>query len=211
MKKVYFPTVAAISLLLAACGSSKNAVSDYQYQQWKQQNQAQSELQRPSRTLRTEEPCIELAQSEGEYWREYGTATSYVEKVALNEAARDARNRLASRMKTAVEGAAQDYERNANQNLKKSAETLGEAVMTQFVSEEIKNTRIIKTSIYDLSDGSVQVYVCMEMGTNKGNFEKKLDNTLDRNGILEIEFDRERFVKKMSEGLEEYKKRHTQE
>lgn len=52
--------------------------------------------------------------------------------------------------------------------------------MTQFVAEEIKNTRILKTSIYDLADGSIQVYVCLEIRTNKNDFEKNLNNTLDR-------------------------------
>ena len=114
-------------------------------------------------------------------------------------------------MKVAVEGAAQDYEQNANQNLKKSAGTIGESVMTQFVAEEIKNTRILKTSIYDLTDGSIQVYVCLEVQSDKDNFAQNLENVLDREGIIELQYDRERFVKKMAEGLEEYKKKQMQE
>ena len=83
--------------------------------------------------------------------------------------------------------------------------------MTQFVAEEIKNTRILKTSIYDLADGSIQVYVCLEIRTNKNDFEKNLNNPLDRDGIIELQYDRDRFVKKMAEGLEEYKKKQIQE
>ena len=41
-------------------------------------------------------------------------------------------------IKVAVEGAAVDYEQNAQQNMKGSAETIGEAVMSQFVAEEVK-------------------------------------------------------------------------
>lgn len=213
MKKTYAMAVLAGSFMFIACGSSKKAASsDYQYQQWKQQQGQQAETpQRPARTLRTSEPCMEMAQTDAENLRSYGTATSYVEKTALNEAERDARNRLAAMIKVAVEGAAQDYEQNANKNLKKSAGTIGESVMTQFVAEEIKNTRILKTSVYDLTDGSIQVYVCLEMRTNKNDFGKNLDNTLDRDGIIELQYDRDRFVKKMSEGLDEYKKKHMQE
>lgn len=167
--------------------------------------------QRPTRTLRTTEPCIELAQADSENIRAFGTATSYVEKAALNEAERDARNRLAAMMKVAVEGAAQDYEQNANQNLKKTAGTIGESVMTQFVAEEIKNTRILKTSIYDLSDGSIQVYVCLEIQSDKNNFSQNLENVLDREGLIELQYDRDRFVQKMAEGLEDYKKKQMQE
>ena len=214
MKKFYLLAVLPSLLLLTACNSSKNAAStDYQYQQWQQQQQQQQSepSQRPGRTLRTAEPCIEMAQADSENLRAYGTATSYVEKTALNEAERDARNRLAAMIAVAVEGAAQDYEMNANKNIKKSSGTIGESVMNQFVAEEIKNTRIIKTDIYDLSDGSIQVYVCMEMRNSKEDFEKNLSNTLERDGIIELQYDRDRFVKKMAEGLEEYKKEKMKE
>lgn len=213
MKPCYVSAILAATALFVACGSAKKTVSsDYQYEQWKQQQEQQAAMtQRPARTLRTEEPCITLALAEAENLRAYGTATSFVEKTALNEAERDARNRLATMMKVAVEGAAQDYEQNANQNLKKSAGTIGESVMTQFVAEEIKNTRILKTSIYDLTDGSIQVYVCLEVQSDKDNFAQNLENVLDREGIIELQYDRERFVKKMAEGLEEYKKKQMQE
>lgn len=205
MKKIFVMAVVAAALF-TSCGTTKTATTDYQYEQWKAQQQ--STPQRPARTMRTLDPCIELAQEDSENWRAYGTATSYVEKVALNEAQRDAINRLAQMMKVAVEGAAQDYEQNAQQNMKGSAETLGEQVFSQFVAQEITNTKTIKTSIYDLADGSVQVYVCIEMRTDKDEFNKKLNNTLDREGIIGIQYDRDRFIQKMSAGLEEYKKKN---
>ncbi|HJA96208.1 MAG TPA: hypothetical protein H9920_00610 [Candidatus Alistipes faecavium] len=212
MKKFYVPAILSGVLLFVACGSTKKmASSDYQYEQWKQQQEQAAMSQRPTRTLRTTEPCIELAQADSENIRAFGTATSYVEKAALNEAERDARNRLAAMMKVAVEGAAQDYEQNANQNLKKTAGSIGESVMTQFVAEEIKNTRILKTSIYDLSDGSIQVYVCLEIQSDKNNFSQNLENVLDREGLIELQYDRDRFVQKMAEGLEDYKKKQMQE
>lgn len=209
MKKIL--TMVVLAIMLASCGASKKTTStDYQYQQWlaQQQQQEQSVQQRPNRTMRTLEPCIELAQADADNLRAYGTATSYVEKAALNEAERDARNRLAAMIKTAVEGAAQDYEQNANKNLKNTAGTLGEAIMSQFVAEEISNTKIIKTTIYDLADGSIQVYVCLEMKTSKDNFDKNLNNTLDRDGLIELQYDRERFIKQMEKGLEEYKQKN---
>ena len=212
MKKFYVPAILSGVLLFVACGSTKKmASSDYQYEQWKQQQEQAAMSQRPTRTLRTTEPCIELAQADSENIRAFGTATSYVEKAALNEAERDARNRLAAMMKVAVEGAAQDYEQNANQNLKKTAGTIGESVMTQFVAEEIKNTRILKTSIYDLSDGSIQVYVCLEIQSDKNNFSQNLENVLDREGLIELQYDRDRFVQKMAEGRDDYKKKQMQE
>ena len=214
MKNFSAMAVTAAAMLMASCGATKQTTkTDYQ-QQWQQtqqsvqQNAQQSVQQRPARTVRTVDPCIELANADSENVRAYGTATSYVEKVALNEAARDARNQLAQMMKVAVEGAAQDYESNAAENLKSSAQSLGQSIMTQFVAEEVSNTRIIKTSIYDLADGSVQVYVCIEMRTNKADMAQKLDNVLDREGIIGIQYDRERFIQKMADGLEEYKRKN---
>ena len=177
------------SMLFLSCGASKRA----------------GQQTAPGRTLRTTEPCIELANAESESLRAYCTATSYVEKTALNEAERDARNRLGAMLKVAVEGAAQDYEMNGNKNNSKSAETIGEAVMTQFVSEEIKNTRIIKTDIYDLKDGSIQVYVCIEMKSNEDDMTDRLEKLLDNDDIIGIKYDREKFIEKMKSGLEEYK------
>ena len=162
--------------------------------------------QRPGRTLRTTEQCIELANADSEFMRAYGTATSYVEKTALNEAERDARNRLANMIKVAVEGAAQDHEKNATANTKTTSQSIGEAVMTQYVSEVVKNTRILKTNIYDLTDGSIQVYVCLEMRVSKEEFGKGVSKTLDENGVIKLEHDRERFIEKMQKGLDEYKK-----
>lgn len=207
LKTVFLFLPLAVLTAFTACGHSKKAAqiaSAYSQEQT-------SAPERPGRTLRAAEPCIELALAESEHLRAYGTATSYVEKVALNEAERDARNRLAVMMKTAVEGAAQDYEQNANQNLRSSAQTISEAVMTQFVAEEIANTRILKHSVYDLSDGAIQVYVCIEMQAGKAELEKKLDHILDRNAVIGIQYDRERFIEKTSGGLEEYKKRQRQE
>lgn len=210
MKKIFVMTV-MVTASLASCGTSQKATApDYQAAQQKalQQQQPTYAEQRPARTLRQLVRSEELAIEDCDKWRALGTATSYVEKVARNEAQRDARNQLAQMMKVAVEGAAQDYEMNAQQNLKGSAESLGESVMSQFVAEEVKNTRAIHFDVFDLADGSVQVYVCMEIRGTKKDFEERLSNTLDREGIIGIQYDRDRFVQKMAAGLEEYKKKN---
>ena len=201
MKKMnFFATLFAVAVMVSSCGAMKSSLS----------NQAQGP-QRPGRTLRTTESCIEMANAESQFLRAYGTATSYVEKTALNEAERDARNRLAAMIKTAVEGAASDYERNATSDLKKSAAALAQAINTQFVSEEVANTRIIKTDIYDLTDGSIQVYVCLEMRESEEQIINKLENVLEKDHILEIQFERDQFMKSMKKGLEEYKKSQRQQ
>lgn len=207
----------ATVMMLVSCGTKKQtATNDYQYQQYlaQQRNatvQPQYEEQRPTRKLREQPRSEILATEDCDKWRALGTATGYVEKVARNEAARDARNQLAQMMKVAVEGAAQDYERNAQENLKVSSAALGEAVMSQFIAEEVKNTRTIQYDVFDLADGTVQVYACVEIRDTKEVFAKKLSNALERDKLIELQYDRERFAKKMAEGLEEYKKKNNKE
>lgn len=218
MKK-FFVMVATATLILSGCGASKKSqLAMYQQQlelqkmQLEQQQLLQQQgPQRPSRTKRTAEPCIELANEDSECLRAYGTATSYIEKTALNEAERDARNNLAEMIKTAVEGAAQDYERNSAQNDKKEAAAIGEAIMTQYVAEEVANTRVLRTDIYDLSDGSVQVYVCIEMREKEEAVLDDLKKDLGRDGVIENQYDRDRFAEKMQTGLDEYKKKRNAE
>ena len=161
--------------------------------------------------MRDEDPCMTLALEKSDHLRAYGTATSYVEKIALAEAERDARNRMAQMMKVAIEGAAQDYAQNTNQNLRNTATALGEQVMTQYVAEEIKGSRVIKTTIYDLSDGQIMVSVCIEQSDNLAAANKKLENELDRSGVITAQYDRDRFIAKTAAGLEEYKARQRQE
>lgn len=196
MKKISGMTVIAAAMLISSCGTKQAT------------EQPQNGTQRPTRTLRQMTRSEELATENCDQWRALGTATSYVEKIARNEAARDARNQLAQMMKVAVEGAAQDYERNTQENMKSSAVSLGEAIMTQFVAEEVENSQPIWYDTFDLSDGSVQVYTCIEIRKNKKEFADKLNNTLEREGIIEAQYDRDRFIKKMSDGLEEYKKKN---
>lgn len=211
---------ASIVVLATSCGASKGALETenqqlqtqvaYQQQQLDQQ-QTQQTSARPNRTLRTTDPCEELSLEVSENLRAFGTATSYIEKTARNEAARDARNQLAQMIKIAVEGAAQDYSQNATVNLKKTAEEIGEVVMTQYVSEVIENTKPIKWSVFDLSDGSVQVSVCIEMEKSKKEVKAELSNVLDKDDVIGIQYDRDRFIDKIYDGLEEYKQQQREQ
>ena len=205
MKKNLF-LVAMATLFLTSCGSKQIVSTDYQAERASSQ---QSTQQRPARTMREVDPCILLSEEDSPNMRAVGTATSYVEKDALNEARAGARNELAQMIRVGVEGATQDYQRNANQNLKNSAETLTEQIMTQFVAEKVENTRTIKTTIYDLADGQVQVYVCIEMKIDKENFNKELGNYLEREGVIEVEADRERFIGKIQSEINEYKQKNS--
>lgn len=235
MKYQFLLAIAAVAGLCASCSSSKPSASDYEYRQWLEsrnsahqstrqstsQASVQSEApaqasesrykQRPTRTKRELEPCMKIAMQKSDKMRGYGTATSYVLKAALAEAEIDAANRIASMMKTAVEGAAQDYIQNTNQNLGNTATTLTERVMSQFVNEVLPRRSMLETTIYDLSDGKVEVWVCLELDSETAQVEKRLENELGRSGVIQAQYDRDRFIKKMAEGLEKYKQQQAAE
>lgn len=214
MKQTFFG-VAAIVLIGAAmtgCKSSQSVPNDYQayvaYQQQMQKGEAtpQWETDRPSRKKREVEECILLAQDATKL-RAFGTATSYDEAAALEFAEAEAVRQMSTMMETAAEGARQIYRGTASKNASQSSESRMESVTTQFFAQRIKNYRIIKTNMYDLSNGSIQVYVCIELPDGIEKTADELANTLSEDEILGIDFNRQKFIDAMKEGLSDYKNR----
>ncbi len=192
----------------------QRAEAEAQKQQIAQQQAEQQQLLaeqeaaqkvRPTRELREAEPCEELSLEKSDNLREFGTAIANIEKVARNEALRDARNKLAQSIQIAVEGAARDYDQNANADIKVATETLAEAVNTQYVAQYIANSRAVKWSVYDLSDGGIQVYVCVEMEKAKEAMLRELENKLEEDGVMAIKADRDRFVGQIGDNIEKSK------
>lgn len=219
MKKIISLFMIATTVVyISSCGSTRPAPSSYNAQLQQSQNyptqnyQAPKQEQMPqnaktqTRVARPTEPCEALS-----WERDFaaaGTATSYNEKVARNEAIRDARYELGRMMQVAVEGAAEDYLRNVSKNKKSTSETISEEINNQFFAECVKNSKVIKTSVYDLSDGQIQVYACVEVVAGFDVLEKAAEvaeNVLDRDGALEVEFDKENFKGKIKDGLQQYK------
>lgn len=201
MKKVFL-SLAVTAMLFTSCGTQKQTTtSNSSYNQMLQNNTAT-----PTRKARPTEPCEELAWDRD--FAAVGTATSFNEKVARNEAIRDARYELGRMMQVAVEGAARDYLRNVTKNKKSTSESISEEINSQFFSECVKNSKVIKTTVYDLSDGQIQVYACVEVVAGFDVLEKAAEiakNVLDKDEELEVEFNKNKFKEEMKEGLKEYK------
>lgn len=206
--KTNYLIIAAIAVIVCSCGASKNVSSQptSSYNTQLQSTRVVGSTSTPARKERPTEPCEALS------WERdlaaAGTATSFNEKVARNEAIRDARYELGRMMQVAVEGAAEDYLRNVSKNKKSTSETISEEINNQFFSECVKNSKVIRTSVYDLSDGQIQVYACVEVVAGFNVLDKAAEvaeNVLSRDEALEVEFDKEQFKSKIKEGLQEYK------
>ncbi len=159
----------------------------------------------PERVARVVDPCEELVYNETTHLRAVGMSRSSVEKVARNEALRDARTQLAKRVRVAVEEAASDYAKSTNVDNTTVTQSISESVTTQYVLQYIDSSKPIKWSIYDLADGRVEVYVCVEMIQSEDASLQALINNLNQDDIINSKPMLDKFISKVKEGLDSYK------
>lgn len=210
MKKVLlFSAVAIATFMMVGCKTAQ-VPNDYQaflaYQQQMQKNEQtpQWETNQPKRQKREVDECITMATENSGSFRAYGEGKSFREGIAIENAEMDAVIRMVQQIQTAVEGARDRYRGSASKNLSTADEERIQSYIKQFVVGTT-GYRIIKTNLYDLSDGTVQCYVCIEQKINTDDMAKKLSNELSDDGVLGIEFNRDRFAASIKEDLEKYK------
>ncbi|MFR9566399.1 MAG: SEL1-like repeat protein [Rikenellaceae bacterium] len=88
---------------------------------------------------------------------------------AKSAAAADARNQLAQMMKVLVTNISEK-----SKNTKRRAKDIGDEMTNQYVFQSLESTKPIHWSTYDLSDGTVEVHVCMEMVRKRDDFSAEL-------------------------------------
>lgn len=203
MKKINLFAAALLMMagMLTSCGAKKQVAGNGYYQS-QNQNQLQT---RPTATKVDVDECVLLQDEDPTKMRAVGIAQSFVEREAINLARRDARNELARMLQTAVEEAAKGSSKSGQIDQRVTSELLDQSQYKQFIAEEIKNSKSIKTSKYILSDGSIQIYVCLEMLPSVQEFTKKMAQELSQDEMLRMKFDQLEFEKEMKNELEEYK------
>lgn len=193
---------------MSGCKTPK-VPSDYQaflaYQQQMQKNEQTPkwETSQPKQQKREVDECILLANSQQENLRAYGEGVSFREGIALESAEMDAAVRMAQQIRTAIMGARDRFRGSAAKNLSMADEERLKSLVKQFVEGTI-SYRIIKTSLYDLSDGTIRCYVCIEQNVSKQDMTKKLVNALSDNEVLQIDFNRDEFANSVKEELDKY-------
>lgn len=229
MKKMTFLTVLLMAVFaVTSCGAKKQVAQNgyyqqqpsyqqpqqpvYQqpqqavsYQQPQQQPQQPTEQVRPTRKKRELDPCILKAQEDSPNLRAYGTSVAYVEREAINNAKRDARNEIANSLSMAVEGAATSWAKTGQKDQRVATDLLDKSNYKQIIAEELANTPVIETSVYDLSDGTIQVYVCIEMRTSTREFTKKITQEISNDDFLRMEYEQQQFMKDMQADIDAYK------
>lgn len=201
-----------MAAMLTSCGAKKQVAQNGYYQPQPQQQptyqqpqQQPAEQVRPTRQKRELDECILKAQEESPNLRAYGTSVSYVEREAINNAKRDARNEIANALAMAVEGAATSWAKTGQKDQRVATDLLDKSNYKQIIAEELANTPVILTSTYDLSDGTIQIYVCIEMRTSTRDFAKKVAQEVSNDEFLRMEYEQQQFMKDMQADIDAYK------
>ena len=209
MKKSLFLSTIIVAAVLGGCKTAQ-VPNDYQaflaYQQQMQKNEQtpQWETNKPKEKKKEIDECILLSNEQSSNHRAYGMGISYRENIAMQNAEADAVIRMIQQMKTAIEGARDLYTGSAGKNLSTADEERIQTYIRQFIVGTT-GYRIIKTNLYEVADGTTKCYVCIEQKMNTDEMAKTLSNELSDNGILGIEFNRDRFAASIKEDLEKYK------
>lgn len=217
----------ASTVALGSCGSSKQPPEwsrDYEYQQWLAQKRASDQESRyesdhtgprreqeyarqPKAVLRESNPVMDYAMEESEHLRSFGSATGYNENAVYDQAIIFAQNRMSVLLESEISSAAKNYVRNASVNFDNKSESDFQELAKRFAINTTKNAPVVKHCIYDLDNGQVKVYVCLEVRQGKRELSKQLANELSREGIMGLEFDSERFAKETEAELRDYRDR----
>jgi len=186
---------------------------------------------------RQKEECEAMALQAATNPRASGSGISTSESVAFNTAKLQARNELAAQVATEIVSLMQhkveqyqltagagttfnvnkeDYSGRVEGNTNSPRTISGinqkdEIEIRQLVSQTLTNTRPICQNTYDLPNGSIQVYVCLEMGLTE---QRKAYKDLKENGLLEadidgdgkndVDFNEKEFLLELAKVREEY-------
>jgi hypothetical protein len=214
-QSVMFAAVVAAMTLGSCASGKKTAQTDYQYQQWlaQQQQQQQYQYQQPEqqvvqqrqpaqRVLREDEACELLARDANcKNLRQVGMAKGYNENSVMNLAIMNAQERLINLVNATITSVSEKYELTAGTNMDNTNSELFQTITNRYASAVVKNCRVVKSSTYDLSNGQVQIYVCIETGDSKDDVSTGAVNVLSDNGIKRIMAYKDQFKKEVENGL----------
>ncbi len=204
MKKTFILMVfAGMALAMTSCGGSKKAAADYY------NNPSPNAKVAPtlSKTKRETREVDLLAAKETTNMRAVGVGNDIEEKYARREALRDAQTVLAGYLETTIINLVTEYHKNANVNAKKFSETNIEEGVELAVAQKVSTKLIGVPEIYDVSDGTVSVYVCVELTKPTDEVIGGVYDQLSKDGVLGTDYDKQKFINDNKERLQELRDR----
>lgn len=196
------------AMLMTACGGgTTKSVADNSYYNNPRGNepvvQQQAPVKQPKETKRSVREVDKLAAAETNSMRAVGIGNDYEEKDARREAINDARNTLAGFIEASVVALTKEYHKKTQKQQKKTSESSIEGTVEYAVGQTISTKMIGIPEAYDLSDGTIRVYVCLELTKpNKQVLSEIYDNLKDED-ILGVDYDKEKFIQDNMDRIKE--------
>lgn len=199
-KKISVLAFSVLLVMLSACGSSKKAADNYYNNPAPQK---ETPVKQPNLKKREIREVDKLVAKESDKMRAVGIGNDYDEKYARNEAVRDGQANLASYLEASIVALTTEYHKKASVNAKKYAETNLETYVENAVSQKVSTKLIGVPEVYDASDGSVQVYVCVELQKPTNEVLGEVYDQLTKDEILGTDYDKMKFIEDNKERLKE--------
>lgn len=196
-KKGFLSAFCFMALMLASCGSSKKTTADNYY----------SKTAQPTLKKREVREVDKLAAEEKDKMRAVGIGNDFDEKEARREAIQDAQNTLAGYLETSIINITQEYHKKSTANAKKFSETNLERFIETAVSQKVSTKMIGLPEVYDASDATVQVYVCVELQKPTEKVLGEIYDQLTEDEILGIDYDKMKFIQDNKDRLQELREK----
>ena len=191
--KLFLFTFCSI-MLFASCGSSKSKLESY--------TRYDGEGGMQKSVLRESNPVLRLANDKNALsLRAAQSARSMLEDVALENAENAAVQTLASRIESAVEGVRERFNETNQIDSKTMTQQQVRNLITTKINQKISYRVVGEPAIYDNTDGSVTVWVCVELVKPTDNFLSDLYDDLTKDDIISIDYRRDKFAQDMKDQI----------
>lgn len=178
-------------LFVCSCATRKTVQTDYYADPSGVEKKNESVLRETKRETRQ----VDILASEAtDKLRAVGIGNDYDEKYARREAIRDAQATLAGFLERSILEVVKEYNQKTGINQKKISEQNLEGYLETTVAQKINSIPIGLPEVYDLSDGSVRVYVCVELKTKTADVLGETYESLKKDEILGVEYDKQKFI-----------------
>lgn len=202
MKKLLnFVVVLGLGAAMFSCGGQKQVAADYYNNPRGNYSNQQTEPERKvvetttvTATKRAESKLDLLAAEESTKLRAVGIGNDYEEKYARREAIRDAQATLAGYLERSIIEIVKEYNKRTTKNDRKKTESQLEGYVETTVAQIIKSHPIGVPEIYDLSDGTVRVYVCVELDMETTSLLEDTYNKLSDDEVIGVDYDKKKFI-----------------
>lgn len=176
MKKINYCMVALLSLVLASCGSSKQAVAQV------------------PQDVAIEVPCSGPEfMTNKEYFRASAMGLSTDMSIAKKKALSSARTEIATAISSKVDVVAEDYVSSYQQGEKDESKRRMQEMSRTVAKQQLSGTRIICEKTMKSPDGNYKVYISMELAGKE--IMDAMANRMKNDDKLKIDFEYEKFKK----------------